>query len=95
MAWDSSTRAQRLPSDWPRIRRAILARDPVCRSCGVEPSTEVDHIRRGDDHRPTNLQGLCHACHVAKTAVEAREGLVRYWEIRRRTRPPEVHPGTT
>lgn len=66
-------RRQRLPRDWPRLRLQILDRDPVCRACGAAPSTDVDHIERGDDHRPENLQGLCRRCHRTKTAREGNE----------------------
>src|SRR5262249_29879158 len=65
---------------WKRLRRIILARDPLCKECvkrGVyEQSTDVDHIVRIADapHRRldlTNLQGLCHRCHSKKTAAGA------------------------
>lgn len=77
VAWSGSTRRQRLPPDWDRRRRSILARDPTCqdgRVCqGLALSTEVDHILAGDDHSLANLQGICHQCHKAKTAAEAAE----------------------
>lgn len=58
---------------WQRLRRMILARDPICRDpegC-TQPSTDVDH-RNGDatDNREDNLWGLCHAHHSKKTARE-------------------------
>lgn len=66
-------------AQWRRIRRLILARDPICRICCVVPSTEVDHIkplRQGGTHEPANLQALCGSCHRTKTARQAspREG---------------------
>jgi 5-methylcytosine-specific restriction endonuclease McrA len=48
--WEGSTRRERLPKRWPSIRRRILARDWLCAICGTSPSTQVDHIRPGDDH---------------------------------------------
>jgi 5-methylcytosine-specific restriction endonuclease McrA len=72
----------------PRIR----ARDPLCKIAelceGREPSTDVDHIipaeqyvaQHGGDERffydESNLQGVCHADHTAKTTRErdARKG---------------------
>lgn len=64
----------------------VLSRDPLCRLgiiCeGRAFSTDVDHIIRaevyiaqhGGDHTffydPDNLQGICHADHSHKTALE-------------------------
>ncbi len=67
---------------WRRIRKAILARDPVCTcdddgcSCAADcnkASTDVDHkIPRREGGRDTNknLHGMCHDCHSRKTAIE-------------------------
>ena len=57
---------------WSRTRQAILLQEPWCRSCKVEPATEVDHIvpHRGDQAKfkdIDNLQPLCKACHSRKT----------------------------
>lgn len=64
---------------WPGIRAAQLEREPRCRACG-EPATTVDHILpltpvRGSSmpvgtHDPSNLQSLCDADHLRKTAQE-------------------------
>lgn len=102
MAWSSSTRAARLPPDWKRIVKRILRRDPLCicrgeaegcdlhpgRPCGAA-STEVDHLRRGDDHDDSNLGGKCSRCHRKKTLLEALAARKRA----PRTREPEPHPG--
>lgn len=59
--------------DWQKRRARILKRDPVCRSCFVNASTEVDHIlpkRAGGTDSDENLQGLCTPCHSSKTARE-------------------------
>ncbi len=58
---------------WRRLRLVILHRDPVCRACGREPANEVDHIvskTNGGTDDPSNLQGLCKACHSRKTVLE-------------------------
>lgn len=94
MAWEGSTRRDRLPPGWstrtvPRIlqrdgRRCQLAYD----GCTGE-ATEVDHITPGDDHRDENLQAVCSWCHSRKTAAEGNAARTRY----SRRRPPERHPG--
>jgi 5-methylcytosine-specific restriction endonuclease McrA len=89
--WATSTRRQRLPADWPARRARILTRDPVCRLCGVRPSSQADHIIPGDDHGDTNLQGVCGECHRIKSAREG--GLASAARRPSRDRPPEPHPG--
>lgn len=56
---------------WKRIRRAVLAEQPICCMCKRAASTDCDHI--DGDYRNTsrsNLQGLCHSCHSRKTSME-------------------------
>ena len=97
MAWSSSTRAQRLPSNWQAIRRQILARDHhTCQAHTHTPdcdgrATEVDHIAPGDDHRLENLQGLSQPCHLAKTRAE--DAARRQSARDQARRPQEDHPG--
>ncbi|MGK5520312.1 HNH endonuclease [Micromonospora sp. URMC 107] len=99
MTWEGSDRRARLPSNWGTIRRRILRRDGYkCRQvfstgerCGA-PANQVDHIERGDDHRPDNLQALCAYCHGVKTAGEAVEAR-RASPRPTRARPAERHPG--
>lgn len=58
---------------WRKLRKLILARDPICRICGEQASTDVDHVvprRRGGRDTAANLQGLCASCHARKTATE-------------------------
>jgi 5-methylcytosine-specific restriction protein A len=58
---------------WPKLRKIVLARDPICRDCGRAASTEADHItprREGGSDSLDNLQGLCKPCHSRKTAIE-------------------------
>jgi len=59
---------------WRRLRRLVLARDPLCISCRsagrIVPATEADHIkprREGGPDSLDNLQGLCKSCHTKKT----------------------------
>lgn len=97
--WSGSTRKQRLPRDWEERRAAVSARaggrceatmrdDTRC----VEPGTDCDHVRRGDDHALTNLQWLCGWHHDKKTAREAAEARSRM-HIPSARKPREKHPG--
>lgn len=56
-----------------RWRQLVLARDPVCRACGRAPSTVADHVvslAAGGDWTLENGQGMCRACHAAKSRDE-------------------------
>ncbi len=71
---------------WRRTSDYIIARDPICRECGREPSTVADHIvpsaeyvaRHGGDTEyffdHENLQGLGSDCHAKKTARDQGTG---------------------
>jgi 5-methylcytosine-specific restriction enzyme A len=61
---------------WLRLRAEVLREEPFCRTCLEQArnvlTTDIDHIIKhdGDHHRffnRANLQGLCKACHTAKT----------------------------
>jgi hypothetical protein len=52
--------------------------------CQAE-GTDCDHIERGDNHDPSNLQWLCKAHHKIKTAAEANAA--------REPRTTSKHPG--
>lgn len=102
MAWSTSDRRERLPADWDKIRAAILRRDGYqCthrddygKRC-IEAGTDVDHIRRGDDHRSENLRVLCRWHHNAKSSAEGGEArAIRDEQIDQRWRRTEDHPGT-
>lgn len=63
-----------------RRNRNWLTMHPLCVHCEakglVVAAAEVDHViplEQGGPDDETNLQGLCHACHKAKTAAEARK----------------------
>ena len=96
MAWGSSTRRLRLPSNWKSIRLTVLRRDSYrCKIQGTGCrviATEVDHIARGDNHSLGNLQAVCPSCHRQKTLSEAQEASAR--KRSRRLRPTEKHPGS-
>lgn len=64
---------------WAELRRIVLKNEPYCRVKGPRCTTfaaEVDHIiplslgGHPTDH--SNLQPLCHNCHVDKTRLEMR-----------------------
>lgn len=68
-------------ADWQRVRRLVLADEPLCRFCveagRTTAATEVDHIApfdgKDDPRRldPANLRALCRPCHMARTARQA------------------------
>ncbi|MDF2711150.1 MAG: hypothetical protein K0R62_6802 [Nonomuraea muscovyensis] len=91
--WNTSDRVKRLPGDWAKRRKAILARDGLCQICFTRESTVVDHIvPKADRHEPEDLQGCCEPCHRQKTAAEA--AAFRAANPRPTTnRPDERHPG--
>jgi len=65
---------------WRRIRERILKRDSfLCQPCKKQDrltlATQVDHVVpqfEGGSEADDNLQGICDACHEAKTQAEAR-----------------------
>lgn len=60
----------------------------------LEPATDVDHVKPGDDHSIANLQSLCDTHHKGKSSAEGNAAL---WKKRRevnaRFRRTEEHPG--
>lgn len=91
--WTNSDRKTRLPSGWAKIRARILERDPICKLCGVRPSTHCDHtVPKEDRHGDEDLQGVCGICHDQKSSREGNEAQ-RNNPRPGRTRPPEQHPG--
>lgn len=96
--WRGSTRRVRLPGDWKtRVARVkerdgyrCVARDESGVRC-TNAGTDVDHIKRGDDHSYANLQLLCADHHTVKTQREAREA--REAEAARYRYPKQRHPG--
>ncbi|WP_189059734.1 HNH endonuclease [Longimycelium tulufanense] len=95
MPWEGSRRAGELPEDWLWRRQQILRRDRYrCQlrwdGC-LGTATEVDHVRRGSDHRPTNLRAACRSCHAKKSSREGNATQARLRQLR--FRPREQHPG--
>lgn len=87
-AWERSIGQQGqehpLPKNWPKVRAAVLADEPLCRACRaagrVTAATEVDHVvprSQGGATERTNLAAICGPCHRAKTQREAREARAR------------------
>ena len=72
--WAGSTRAARLPRNWPTIRARILKRDGYrCYLCGAL-ADQVDHKQRGDNHSEHNLAAICGPCHRRKSGQEGNRG---------------------
>lgn len=98
MAWEGSTRAERLPRDWARRRAVVLARAGYrCEHIRVDTggrceqlATDVDHIVRGDNHALENLQALCRWHHARKSSREGAQAANA--KRARRAREPELHP---
>lgn len=74
------TREERNPKDpaqaqfygsvqWKTLRRIVKARDPICKICNRNPTTEADHIDDNWENNDldTNLQGVCSTCHNTKS----------------------------
>jgi 5-methylcytosine-specific restriction enzyme A len=98
MAWAGSDRKDRLPANWPALRRATLercgGRCEVLKKDGSrcrDKATDVDHLVPGDDHSLGNLRGICAWHHARKSS---REGVEARAERRAMLyRAPETHPG--
>lgn len=75
MAWEGSTRRERLPATWASLRRYVLNRDghrcQLQYDCCVQVATDVDHMQAStDDHDPARLQAACAPCHRRKSSGE-------------------------
>lgn len=76
-------------SFWKRTREFALAREALCRSCGKNIATDVDHIDGNYlNNKPENLQSLCHSCHSKKTNKHDRGGFRRMKKKRKNKRAP-------
>jgi 5-methylcytosine-specific restriction endonuclease McrA len=97
MAWATSDRRTRLPSNWAAIRRQVKARANGLCEAGTHVAacngtgTDADHIVAGDNHHLDNLQWLSSACHTAKTAAETAARNTAQAALK--LRPTEPHPG--
>ena len=102
--WVNSDRRERLPSNWPVIRKKRLELDNYeCQwwvkgkgKCG-KPANQVDHKKpKTDDDRIECLQSLCEGHHKLKSA---REGNAAYHAAINASKakfraPQERHPGS-
>jgi 5-methylcytosine-specific restriction protein A len=101
MAWSSSDRRAQLPSNWQRVVRPRILRRDGYRCTWVDHghrctarATEVDHRRRGDDHRDSNLRSLCGPHHAKKSSAEGVAARRTGRPVRQPARrPAEPHPG--
>lgn len=95
MAWSTSNRKSRLPSNWVQLRRACLERaryrcewirQDTGLPCG-EYANQADHIIAGDDH--SQLQALCEYHHKVKSSSEGGQAAA----ARRKAATRRRHPG--
>lgn len=94
--WVGSTRKERLPIDWPELRRLVKARDGgICHLCGQPGADRVDHVVPGDDHSLANLAEVHDYapphCHRFKSSDEGHQAQARIRAMGRM--PTERHPG--
>lgn len=79
--WDNKRDVGRLTGrPWRRLRDAVLAREPLCRTCQaqgrIREATQVDHIiplAQGGTNAVSNLAPICADCHKFKTANESAQ----------------------
>lgn len=79
MAWSRTSRhARGYGTAWDKLRKRILADEPLCRACmeqgRVTAASHVDHITpkaQGGTDAPANLQALCKQCHQDKTTRDS------------------------
>lgn len=64
-----SPRERGYDSTYRRNRKIILADNPVCVLCGIEPATTVDHIQPvslGIDNSLSNMRPACQRCNSSR-----------------------------
>jgi len=92
MAWSRTSRHQRgYGTDHERKRKALLAREPLCRECRkhgrVTVATIADHIvpkAEGGTDDDENYAPLCVECHCEKTSRESAQAQGRTYRQRLR-----------
>lgn len=62
---------------WMKLRRMVLAQEPLCRSCMTQgrhtAANEVDHMDGNVRNNAwSNMQSLCKSCHSKKTVRDRR-----------------------
>ena len=98
--WQGSTRRDRLPPDWGKIRQRVGSRDRWLCQMKVDdglclmPATDVDHIQAGDNHELWNLRCLCTTHHKTKTGQEGAAAMhAKRRKIDKKFRRTDDHPG--
>lgn len=98
MTWQpQSRRHNELPANWTTLRNIVRTRahnqcehiNPNGQRCPTA-GNQCDHIIRGNNHHPDNLQWLCHEHHATKTAAESHAARAAN---RANLRHVEPHPG--
>jgi len=86
-----TSRQRGYDSKWEKLRNLVRREEPLCRECSkhgrIRSTEHIDHIipvATREDLRLVreNLQGLCSACHVAKTKADTKAGLNNKFNIR-------------
>ena len=94
--WRSSTRRDRLPTNWKNQIRPLVFRQwgTTCHVCGLDGADDVDHVKAGDDHSLDNLRPIHRQpCHAQKSAAEGVEAARARREQLRHPATREEHPG--
>lgn len=75
--WTKADNGRLLPLNsaaWQRLRRSVLAEEPLCQYCppgSLTPANTVDHANNNPaDNTRSNLVSCCVPCHSLKTASD-------------------------
>jgi 5-methylcytosine-specific restriction endonuclease McrA len=68
LAYEVRGKRRHYGGSWSRLSKTLRENNPLCQSCGQEPSTEVHHVVPvAVDQRlkldPRNLLAVCRRCH--------------------------------
>lgn len=82
-AWWERYDAYLRSPEWKARRAKVLERDPVCRGCGVRPSTQVHHLTYDRVTREMlfDLVGICADCHEAIHPHMAEKAKAEPWAM--------------
>lgn len=63
--------------EWRRIRKVVIAEEPVCFKCHRKPSVDAHHVKPRQEYpelklERSNLRGICKSCHWVETQREQR-----------------------
>ena len=73
----ASARARGYDRGWDALAKRVIAEEPICRRCGVNPSTVAGHIlprSRGGTNARSNLRGLCASCNAIERDLDHGKG---------------------